>query len=73
MWPGALLSVALWLAAARLFGEWPNISNYTRFYAGLTSHPAAASKNLFGLRKNDRVTQPPGARASWRLPAGRHT
>jgi membrane protein len=37
VWPGVLLSVVLWLAAARLFGEWLNISNYTRFYAGLTS------------------------------------
>jgi membrane protein len=37
VWPGVLLSVALWLAAARLFGEWLNITDYSRFYAGLTS------------------------------------
>jgi len=37
VWPGVLLSVVLWLAAARLFGEWLDITNYTRFYAGLTS------------------------------------
>jgi membrane protein len=37
VWPGVLLSVVLWLLAARLFGSWLTISNYSRFYAGLTS------------------------------------
>jgi membrane protein len=37
VWPGVLLSVVLWLAAARLFGSWLTISDYSRFYAGLTS------------------------------------
>jgi membrane protein len=37
VWPGVLLSVVLWLAAARLFGSWLAISDYSRFYAGLTS------------------------------------
>ena len=34
--PGVLLSLLLWLAAARLFGSWLGISDYSRFYAGLT-------------------------------------
>jgi len=34
--PGVLLSLLLWLAAARLFGSWLSISDYSRFYAGLT-------------------------------------
>lgn len=37
VWPGVLLSVVLWLLAARLFGSWLSISDYSRFYAGLTS------------------------------------
>ena len=37
VWPGVLLSVLLWLLAARLFGSWLTISNYSRFYGGLTS------------------------------------
>ena len=37
VWPGVLLSIVLWLLAARLFGSWLTISNYSRFYAGLTS------------------------------------
>jgi len=36
VWPGVLLSIVLWLAAARLFGSWLNITDYSRFYAGLT-------------------------------------
>jgi membrane protein len=35
--PGVALSVVLWLLAARLFGSWLTFSNYSRFYAGLTS------------------------------------
>lgn len=35
--PGILLSIVLWLLAARLFSSWLTISNYSRFYAGLTS------------------------------------
>ncbi len=34
---------------------------------------AGWSKNLLGFRKNDSTTAPLGARAWWRLPAGRHT
>lgn len=37
VWPGVLLSLVLWLLAARLFGSWLTFSNYSRFYAGLTS------------------------------------
>jgi membrane protein len=37
VWPGVLLSIALWLVAARLFGSWLTFSNYSRFYAGLAS------------------------------------
>ena len=33
---GQLLAYHLWLAAARLFGSWLSISDYSRFYAGLT-------------------------------------
>jgi membrane protein len=34
--PGVMLSVVLWLLAARLFASWLAISDYSRFYAGLT-------------------------------------
>jgi membrane protein len=34
--PGVLFSVLLWIAAAHLFGSWLSISDYSRFYAGLT-------------------------------------
>lgn len=36
VWPGVLLSMILWLVAARLFASWLTISDYSRFYAGLT-------------------------------------
>lgn len=36
VWPGVLLSIVLWILAARLFGSWLTISDYSRFYAGLT-------------------------------------
>jgi membrane protein len=36
VWPGVLLSIVLWVLAARLFGSWLTISDYSRFYAGLT-------------------------------------
>jgi membrane protein len=36
VWPGVLLSVVLWILAARLFGSWLNVTDYSRFYAGLT-------------------------------------
>jgi membrane protein len=36
VWPGVVLSIVLWLIAARLFGSWLTISDYSRFYAGLT-------------------------------------
>jgi membrane protein len=41
VWPGVLLSIVLWLLAARLFGSWLAFSNYSRFYAGLASVMAA--------------------------------
>jgi membrane protein len=34
--PGVLLSIVLWILAARLFASWLTISDYSRFYAGLT-------------------------------------
>ena len=34
--PGVLLSIILWILAARLFSSWLTISDYSRFYAGLT-------------------------------------
>jgi membrane protein len=37
VWPGVLLSVVLWLFGARLFGWWLTVTDYSRFYAGLTS------------------------------------
>jgi membrane protein len=36
VWPGVLLSLLLWVVAARLFGSWLNFTDYSRFYAGLT-------------------------------------
>jgi membrane protein len=36
VWPGVLLSIVLWLLAAQLFASWLTISDYSRFYAGLT-------------------------------------
>jgi membrane protein len=36
VWPGVLLSIVLWLIAAQAFASWLNISDYSRFYAGLT-------------------------------------
>lgn len=36
VWPGVLLSVALWLLAASVYSRWLTFSDYTRFYAGLT-------------------------------------
>jgi membrane protein len=41
VWPGVLLSVLLWVLAARLFSSWLAFSNYSRFYAGLASIMAA--------------------------------
>jgi membrane protein len=37
VWPGILLSIVLWLLVARLFGWWLTVTDYSRFYAGLTS------------------------------------
>lgn len=37
VWPGVLLSIVLWLLGARLFGWWLTVTDYSRFYAGLTS------------------------------------
>lgn len=36
VWPGVLVSIVLWVLAARLFGSWLTFSDYSRFYAGLT-------------------------------------
>ena len=36
VWPGVVLSVVLWVFAARLFGSWLTVTDYSRFYAGLT-------------------------------------
>jgi membrane protein len=34
--PGVILSILLWIMAARMFAWWLTISDYSRFYAGLT-------------------------------------
>lgn len=34
--PGVVLSIILWITAARMFAWWLTISDYSRFYAGLT-------------------------------------
>jgi membrane protein len=36
VWPGVLLSAALWLASAALYSRYLDLSDYTRFYAGLS-------------------------------------
>lgn len=36
VWPGVLLSVALWILAAQIYATWLTISDYSKFYAGLT-------------------------------------
>ena len=36
IWPGVLVSVALWIMAAALYSSWLSVSDYTKFYAGLT-------------------------------------
>lgn len=36
VWPGVALSLALWLLSASLYSRWLAVSDYTRFYAGLT-------------------------------------
>jgi membrane protein len=35
--PGVVFSMVLWILAAKLFGNWLQINDYSRFYAGLTS------------------------------------
>ena len=37
VWPGVALSMVLWILAAKLFGNWLQFNDYSRFYAGLTS------------------------------------
>jgi membrane protein len=37
VWPGVALSMLLWILAAKLFGNWLQFNDYSRFYAGLTS------------------------------------
>jgi membrane protein len=37
VWPGVLLSIVLWILAARLFSSWLTFTDYSRFYAGLAS------------------------------------
>ncbi len=36
VWPGVLVSLGLWLVLAALYSKWLAISDYTRFYAGMT-------------------------------------
>lgn len=36
VWPGALLSVALWILSAWIYSWWLTVSDYSIFYAGLT-------------------------------------
>jgi membrane protein len=36
VWPGVLLSTVLWLVAASLYSYYLNLSDYSRFYAGLS-------------------------------------
>ncbi len=36
VWPGTVLSVALWIAAAWIYAWWLTVSDYSIFYAGLT-------------------------------------
>lgn len=36
VWPGVLLSVVLWIVLAQIYARWLGISDYSRFYAGLT-------------------------------------
>ncbi|MFN3869777.1 MAG: YihY/virulence factor BrkB family protein [Hyphomicrobiaceae bacterium] len=36
VWPGILLTTVLWLAAAGLYSQYLSLSDYSRFYAGLT-------------------------------------
>ncbi|HEY8246829.1 MAG TPA: YihY/virulence factor BrkB family protein [Hyphomicrobium sp.] len=36
VWPGVVLSTALWLLVAGLYSYYLNLSDYTRFYAGLS-------------------------------------
>lgn len=35
-WPGVLLSATLWVSTALLYSKWLTISDYSKFYAGLT-------------------------------------
>lgn len=36
VWPGILVSVVLWITVAALYSYYLNLSDYTRFYAGLS-------------------------------------
>ena len=36
VWPGVVLSVALWIVAAWIYSWWLTVSDYSIFYAGLT-------------------------------------
>ncbi len=36
VWPGIVLTIVLWLAAASAYSYYLGFSNYTRFYAGLS-------------------------------------
>lgn len=36
IWPGVVLSLVLWLLAASVYSSWLAVSDYTKFYAGLT-------------------------------------
>lgn len=36
VWPGVMMSVVLWILLAQIYARWLGISDYSRFYAGLT-------------------------------------
>ena len=36
VWPGVLVSVVLWILVASLYSYYLDLSDYTRFYAGLS-------------------------------------
>ncbi|MCU0733209.1 MAG: YihY/virulence factor BrkB family protein, partial [Hyphomonas sp.] len=36
VWPGVIVSVVLWILVASLYSHYLDLSDYTRFYAGLS-------------------------------------
>ena len=51
----------------------PETRVHRGFIRAMRCPAGSAQKNLFGFRKKPRIRQPFGARATCRLPAGRHT